>query len=372
MKNCNPRLQIDLNKLRENAKTMVDLCRSKGISVMGVTKSYSADTQITKSFYEGGITEFADSRIENIKKLKQNGIHAPFMLLRIPMPSQVSEIAAHADMSVNSELVTIRLLDKAAANFDKKHGVMLMIDVGDLREGIWPDKIDEIVPEILKCRHIDLFGIGTNLGCYGGVVPTRKNLSVLVDIANQIDMKYKHPLRIISAGGTSVVKLIEENDIPDGVNQVRLGEALMSGVDSVNLGRPIQGLWKDSFTLIAEIVELQMKPSIPVGTRGPNAFNEELVFVDKGIRKRAILAVGKQDMFLDRLTPYEDGIEILGGSSDHFLLDVTDCKHELRVGDELAFHVTWDNVMRLTTSPYVIKEYLQPLQSIGGGNPFRL
>ncbi|MDD3169598.1 MAG: alanine racemase, partial [Eubacteriales bacterium] len=262
MKTCNPRLQINLNKLRENAQTMVTLCGAKGISVMGVTKSFSADPHITKAFCEGGIAEFADSRIENIIKLKRNGIHAPFMLLRIPMPSQAYRIAAHADMSVNSEINTIRLLDRAASKLDKKHGVMLMVDVGDLREGIWPDKMEEIVPEILKCQQIDFFGLGTNLGCYGGVVPTCKNLSVLVDMANRIDMKYHHAIQIISAGGTSVTKLIEENDIPPGVNQVRLGEALMSGVDSVNLGRHIQGLWRDAFTLIAEIVEIKWKPPL--------------------------------------------------------------------------------------------------------------
>jgi predicted amino acid racemase len=357
MEHSNPRLLIDLNKLRENAQTMVNLCKPKGISVMGVTKSYSADTKITQAFQDGGINEFADSRLENIIKQKKDGVSAPFMLIRIPMPSQAAEIVSHAEMSVNSEIYTIKLLNQASAKSDKRHGVMLMIDVGDLREGIWPDKVDEIVPEILKCQHIEFFGLGTNLGCYGGVVPTKKNLSVLVDIANKIDMKYGHPIKVLSAGGTSVVKLIEDNEIPDGVNQVRLGEALMSGVDSVNLGRPINGLWKDAFTLIAEIVEIQTKPSVPVGSYGPNAFNEESVFVDKGLRKRAILAVGKQDMFFDRLVPYKEGIEILGGSSDHFLLDVTDCKDELRVGDELAFNVTWDNVLRLTTSPYIKKEY---------------
>lgn len=355
----NPRLRIDLDKLRENSRTMVDLCNSKGISLMGVTKSYSADTLITKAFYDGGIREFADSRLENIIKSKKCGIDGPFMLLRIPMASQADDIVRYADMSVNSEISTIRLLNESAIKTGVRHGVMLMIDVGDLREGILPEEVDDVVPEILKCKNIDFFGIGTNLGCYGGVVPSNENLSILVDIANQIHMSYKHKIRIISAGGTSVVKLIEENDIPSGVNQVRLGEALMSGIDSVNSGRHINGLWKDAFTLIAEVVELKVKPSVPVGSRGPNAFNEVQEFEDLGLRKRAILAIGKQDIFMDRITPYRDGIEVLGGSSDHFLLDVTDCGDEIAVGDEIAFNITWDNVLRLTTSPYVKREYIK-------------
>jgi predicted amino acid racemase len=146
--------------------------------------------------------------------------------------------------------------------------------------------------------------------------------------------------------------------IPPGINQVRLGEALMSGIDSVNSGRSIKGLWKDAFTLIAEVVELKTKSSVPTGNRGPNAFNEVQDFQDLGFRKRAILALGKQDIFMDRITPYGKGIKILGGSSDHFILDVTDYEGEVKVGDEIRFNVTWDNVLRLTTSPYVKREYI--------------
>lgn len=358
MKSQNPRLQINLKKLRENAERIVSLCSSKGITVMGVTKSYSADVKVTKAFYEGGIRIFADSRIENIKNLKEGGIDADFMLLRISSQSEVDEIVEYTDMSVNSEIETIMLLNEAAKRKDKKHGVMLMIDVGDLREGILPDKIDSVVEKIIECNNIDFFGIGTNLGCYGGIVPTYENMTKLVNVAKRIETRFGHKIKVVSAGGTSVTKLIEENNLPQGINSVRLGEALMSGVDSVNLGRPVDGLWKDAFTLIAEIIELKEKPSIPIGKGGPNAFDELNTFIDKGIRKRAILAIGKQDMFLDRLTPYRDGIELLGGSSDHFLLDVTEYKYNLLVGDELSFNVTWDNVLRLTTSSYVKREYV--------------
>lgn len=357
----NPRLRINLRKLRENAKILGGLCKAAGISLMGVTKSYSADLNITKAFSEGGIKDFADSRVENIKALKEGGVDASFMLLRMPMLSEIPETVRYAEMSVNSELSAIKLLDKAAADLKKQHGVMLMVDVGDLREGILPDKMDDIVPGILECSNIDFFGLGTNLGCYGGVVPTKENLSILVDMANEIQNKYHHDIRTISAGGTSVTKLLEDGEIPSGINQIRIGEALMSGVDSVNLGKPVANLWRDAFVLIAEIIEIKDKPSVPTGHYGPNVFNEVQTFVDKGIRKRAILAVGKQDMFLDRLKPCCEGIEILGGSSDHFLLDVTkyiEKNGQLKPGDELAFDLTWDNVLRLTTSPYIHREYI--------------
>ena len=357
----NPRLTINLKKLKENGEMLLEMCRPINVSLVGVTKSYSADLKVSQAFYNSGIREFADSRIENIKSLRAKGFDAPFMLLRMPMPSEAEETVAYAESSVNSEITTIRLLNDAAAKMAKKHSIILMVDVGDLREGIWPDMLDEIVPEILKCGNINFAGLGTNLGCYGGVAPSPENLSVLVDIANNIQMKYHHNVDIISAGGTSVLKLIEENNLPTGVNQVRIGEALMSGIDSVNDGRPVSGLWKDAFTLAAEIIEIKTKPSVPLGGGGLNAFQEVQVFEDKGLRQRAILAIGKQDLFPDRLFPVEDGIEILGASSDHFLLDVTDYTKShgsVAPGDEIVFNLTWDNVLRLTTSHYVAREYI--------------
>ena len=354
-----PQLIIDLNKIKENAKTLLTLCLSKGISLMGVTKSYSADINVSRAFKEGGISKFADSRIENIIAARREGFNDPYMLLRIPMKSQAAEIVKYAQMSVNSELSTIEILNEEALKQDCIHDVMLMLDVGDLREGVWPDGITDIVAKILKLEAINLFGLGTNLGCYGGVLPSKKNLLTLVDAANKIQTLFKHSISVLSAGGTSVLNLLEENEVPLGINEFRIGEAIMTGKDSVNLGRFIPYLHHDAFILEAEIIELKNKPSVPIGNRGPNAFNELLEFEDKGIRKRAILAIGKQDMFLDRLKALDSGIEILGGSSDHFILDVTECERKLEVGDHISFIPEWDNVLRLTSSSYVSREYIR-------------
>ena len=72
-------------------------------------------------------------------------------------------------------------------------------------------------------------------------------------------------------------------------------------------------LWKaygDAITLEAELVEIQTKPSKPIGTTGRNAFGEEVFIEDKGIMRRGILGIGRQDT-------NSDGLEFVNNSSEN-------------------------------------------------------
>lgn len=73
--------------------------------------------------------------------------------------------------------------DQEAAKQGKTHKVVLMIDLGDLREGIFfkdEDIIMSTVEEILKLKNIKLHGVGVNLTCYGAVIPKQDNLQRLL------------------------------------------------------------------------------------------------------------------------------------------------------------------------------------------------
>jgi predicted amino acid racemase len=48
---------------------------------------------------------------------------------------------------------------------------------------------------------------------------------------------------------------------------------------------------------------------------------------------------------------------VLGGSSDHLLLDLTDATHKYKVGDVLTFKVGYGSMLKAMTSPYVEKVY---------------
>jgi ornithine racemase len=352
----NPRLTIDIAKIRANAGHIVDSCSAAGLSVMGVTKSFSAYLPVVRAFVDSGIHYLADSRIQNIVYLKRMKVDAQMLLLRIPMPGEIKELVTYGDFSVNSEVETIQAINAECHRQGKKHGILLMVDSGDLREGFFTG--DELLQAAKVCAglpNIEIRGLASSYGCYGGVLPTVGNTGLLVGLAKEVEKIVGYPMQMLSVGGTVALELIENGTMPAGINNLRVGEAITMGMDTSRFERRIPGTCQDAFTLTAEIVELKEKPSVPVGDIGYDAFTGTPKFIDRGIRKRAICAVGKQDLFIEALFPRMEGIEILGASSDHLLLDVSDAPVTLKVGGEIDFDITWSNMLRLTTSKYVRK-----------------
>lgn len=350
-----PRLEISLDKIKHNTETLVRMCRRSGIRVTGVTKVFCGHEVIARAVVAGGIDAIADSRIENLKRLRD--IKLPKLFLRLPMISQASEVVEYADISLNSEIETIRALSAEASLKDRTHKVILMIDLGDLREGIIDQtEMLRTVEETLKLERIIVAGIGTNLTCYGGVIPTKDNLARLVELKRMIERNFDIVLDIVSGGNSSSLHLVEEEAMPDGINQLRLGESIVLGRETA-YGHQIIGTYDDCFKLIAEIIEIKDKPSIPAGELGLDSFGNKPSFVDKGIRKRAICAIGKQDVVPESIVPDDGDIVILGASSDHLILDVTECHRTYKVGGLVSFKLTYGGILSSMTSEYVSKSF---------------
>lgn len=352
-----PKLNVYKKKLSHNIKRLKEIFDEAGIQLVCVTKVFCADSSITPIYVEAGVETLGDSRIENLAKMKNLGIKR--LLLRLPMISEAKEVVEHADISLNSELKTIRALAEAAKEAGKVHQIILMKDMGDLREGIFNEEdFLEAVAEIIKFSSIQLFGIGVNLTCYGGVIPDEQNLGGLLDMKKKAEQKFNIQIPIVSGGNSSSFYLLRDGRLPQGINQLRLGEAVVLGREAA-YGEKIEGLYQDAFTLEAEIIELKEKPSIPIGQIGMDAFGNHPVFEDKGIRKRAIVAVGRQDAFASEMVPICSEIKILGQSSDHTILDVTEVITPLAVGDTVSFHLTYGSLLTLCTSQYVKKEMIE-------------
>lgn len=351
-----PFLDIDLIKIRENTKNVTSLCRNKGISTLGVTKGFSAIPQIVRAMIDGGVDGLADARMENIIELRQNGFTEPITLLRIPRLSNISNVVRYTDVSINSEAAVINALSEAAQEQGTHHQVMLMVDVGDLREGVMIDNVLAMAQYILKQESITLIGVGTNMGCYGGILPDSSNLGQLVLVAQAIEKKLGYKLNVISGGGTSTLLKVENDEIPEEINQLRIGEGILLGTDTTN-SRKISWLHQDAFCIRAEVIELKSKPSVPIGTIGRDAFGNIPEFKDHGIRKRAILALGKQDVYVEGIIPIDEKIHILGASSDHLIVDVTDSMQDIQIGDEITFRLTYSGLLSASTSKYVTKVF---------------
>jgi ornithine racemase len=125
----NPRLRIDLAKITDNARQTVALSRRHGLEVMGVTKGVAGLPEVARAMLEGGIESLGDSRLDNIARLRSAGIQAPITLLRVPGPSDIGPTIELTDASLNSDPEVVEALSVEAEVRNKRHGVILMVDL---------------------------------------------------------------------------------------------------------------------------------------------------------------------------------------------------------------------------------------------------
>jgi predicted amino acid racemase/arginase family enzyme len=354
-----PIITIDLEKIKQNAKVITDFCGEYGIDVIGVTKVTCGIPSVARAMLEGGVVGIGESRLENINRLRASGINQPITLLRIPPLSGVDEIVASVDISLNSELPVIKELSLAADRRGKVHDIILMVDLGDLREGIWPDALVSFTREVVELPGVKIRGLGTNLTCHGGILPSETNMQMLVDLAHRIEEVFQIRLDIISGGNSSSLDLLRRGKMPKEINQLRLGESIMLGRETA-FGKLWPGTSTDAFILKAELIEIKEKPSLPIGETGMDAFGETPVFEDRGEMLRGILNIGREDVLIDGLTLVDDNIEILGASSDHLLLNISRSSDNLKLGDEVGFTLSYGALLAGMTSQYVWKEPLLP------------
>jgi predicted amino acid racemase len=365
-----PKLTINLTKLGFNARSIVKLLEKRNISLMAVTKVVLGNVEIARALIKAGIKFMGDSRIDNIKNMKINGINAKFSLIRVPSLREIPDVVKYADYSVNSELETIKMLSIEAQKQEKIHSIILMIDMGDLREGIDPSSVDLFVSEILKMENIRLAGIGTNLKCFGGVIPTKQNMDKLSEIAKEIQNKFNIDLELVSGGNSANFNWLLSNQNCSAINNLRIGETLFFGKETINF-KQISNLYTDVVKLSAEIIEIKRRNTIPNGIIVSNAFgeiiesnqNEDNIHnIKSSKRNQALLNIGRQDVVPEGLKPLQENIKVLGASSDYLIIDILD--NSFKIGQTLDFGLNYEALLRAMTSPYIEKEYTTSIQMV--------
>ena len=347
-----PRVEISLSQIRENTKKLSELYMQKGISLMGVTKAVLGEPSIAKAMIQGGVKFIADSRIENIQKMKSAGISTQFVLLRTPL-SQAESIVKNADISLNTEIKTLKKLSYHAKGQNKIHQVIIMVELGDLREGILPCDLPQLVRKTLSLPHIKIIGIGCNLACYGGIKPDDKNMRELSELVDLIEKEFQIDLEIISGGNSANFEWFKSSQDVGRVNNLRLGESILLGCETVGR-KVIPGLHTGAFQLIAEVIESKRKASVPLGEICQDAFGNVPGFLDRGDHQRVIIALGRQDVQVSNLKS-NNKLKMIGSSSDHIILDGEN--HNLEVGDEIRFSLDYSGLLATMTSPFVIKQF---------------
>ena len=349
-----PQLEVDLSILRSNARQVITHCQQQGIRVCGVVKGVDGLPEVARAMRLCGAEELGTSRLEQVEWCRAAGVGGPWLLIRIPGLSELPDVVRLCETSLQSERVTLDALEEECVLQGKTHRVIVMADLGDLREGFWDkdEMVDVCVHVERELPHVELAGVGVNLTCYGSTKPTPEKMQALLDIAARIETRIGRKLEIISGGATSSYTLVHWGTMPAGINHLRIGENILLGKDlQVNWGiQDMDYLRMDGFTLRAEVVEVREKPTYPIGEFAIDAFGRKPVYVDRGIRRRAILALGRADVGeLESLIPREAGLTVIGGSSDHCIVDVEDCPRRLEVGDIVEFSLCYSHLLYATS-----------------------
>ena len=359
-----PKLEVNLDAIKQNSFAVCSKCNKYGIDVAGVIKFSDADVKIAKAYLDGGCSQIAVSRASHLKKLKNVLPSVKTLLLRAPMKSELSTVVNYADLSLHSDIDILRKLNKTAKILNKKSHVILMLDVGDLREGV--ETVDELVDLAnkveLDMKNLQLDGIGTGFACLSGVLPDKEKLEFLVSAKRKVEEKISRKLPILSAGSSINMLMLKDgtNLMPKEINHLRIGGFIANPINmKINRGVFFDGMREDSVTLSAEIIEIREKNSAPKNSSTKNWSGETICIVDKGRRIRAILAIGSQDIGnYSNLIPIDDGIKLVGGSSDHTVIDVTDCKISYKSGDVITFKVRYPAMLYSFSGKHVKIKYV--------------
>jgi predicted amino acid racemase len=345
---------INLEKIRHNTEVIVGLTKEFGMEITGVTKATCGDPDVAGAMLVGGATSIGDSRIDNIRKMKEAGIVTDFVLLRTPMLSEAEYVVNWSDISLNSELEVIARLSEVARKCGKRHRIILMVEMGELREGLNREEMEPVARQALEMEGIEVHGIGMNLACLSGVVPTSEKMDDFESFVTELEGKLGVRFTLVGSGNTANLPMMKK-PMKGRTNNLRVGEGILLGVETVKR-TPIKRLYQDAFILEVEIIELKDKPSMPDGEISQNAFGEKMEFEDRGIITRGIIAVGRQDVIVEGLTPMDPDVHIINSSSDHIVLELN--RNRYSVGDLVKFKVNYGALVHLSTSPYVKKIHM--------------
>ena len=350
-------LKLYRDKLEHNYTFLDKLFKKNGIEWGVVSKILCGNRAFLQELTNLGPKEIFDSRVSNLKKIKQIAPHIQTVYIKPPPKRIIPSVVRHADVSFNTELDTIKRLSNEAIKQDKTHKVIIMIELGDLREGVMGEDLLSFYKEVFELPNIQVAGIGANLNCLHGVMPSQDKLIQLGLYKQLIEAKFNVKIPWVSGGTTVTIPLLFKHLVPKGINHFRVGEALYFAKDLFTEG-VIEGMYPNVFELFAEIIELSEKPVLPSGQLGQNVAGDVFEVDEELYGKtshRAIIDVGLLDIDPEKLTPKVGTFDLAGASSDMMVLDLGENEKNLKVGDLVSFELDYMGALTLLNSNYIEK-----------------
>lgn len=353
-------LTINREKLRHNYDFLNQLFQKNNVQWGVVSKLLCGNKLFVNELINLGVTEFLDSRISNLKTIKQINPQIRTVYIKPPPRRSIPSLVKYADVSMNTEYDTILRISNEAVKQNKLHQIIIMIEMGDLREGVLGENLIDFYEKVFKLPNIEIIGLGTNLNCMYGVMPSHDKLVQLSLYRQIVELKFNRKLPIISGGSSVTIPLMQKRQMPSAINHFRIGETLFFGNDLVS-GKTIKGMHDDVISFSAEIIELTEKPIVPEGALGENPSGETFTInpTDYGKKSfRALLDFGLLELSPDFLTPADKSIKVAGASSDIVVIDLGRNPRKYKVGDLIAFKMKYMGALGLFNSNYIDKRMI--------------
>lgn len=362
------RVTINLHHLRHNLNLINDWMKNHGASCTVVSKVLCGHSDTIRALGMLGVTSIGDSRLMNLPAVKGAVPNAEIWYLRLPHLSAIEPVINLSNVSLNSEIEVIEALSQEAQRQGKMHKIIIMIELGDLREGILPGTLTKFYERVFHMSNIEVLGIGANLGCLAGAVPNIDQLMQLVLYRELLELKFDHKLPIISAGSSAVLPMLLAGSVPRAMNHFRIGEALFLGTDLVH-GGTLRGLRDDVVVVEAEVAEIKEKSLVPIGETTemspfPNVVNEDLTPGQRGYR--ALVTIGQLDTDVSGLIPFNTEYQIAGASSDITVVNLGVSNNGMVVGDTIKFRVSYSALLRLMNDKYIDRVVVPNLGQFAG------
>ena len=350
-------LSMNKQKLKHNFDYLNKIFKDNGINWAIVSKVLCGNKEFLKQLIEIGTNQICDSRLTNLEMIREINPKVQTIYIKPPSMLDIEDVVKYADIPINTELETLKSLSQEAKKQNKKHNVIIMIEMGELREGVVRDEFLDFYKQVFELDNLEVVGIGANFSCLYGVLPNPDKLIQLCLYEQLIEAKFDRQIPFVSGGSSVVIPLIFNNTLPKGINHFRVGETLFFGKDIYN-NVTIKHMYSDIFKLHAEIIELSEKPIVPTGDRGTNVEGKTFDFQVEDLGKksyRAILNLGLLDVDEKHIWSNNEKIEFVGASSDMTVIDIGDNDDDYKVGDILEFEMDYMGLLRLMNSRYIDK-----------------
>lgn len=351
-------LKLYREELRHNFEFLDELFKDNGIKWGITTKLFCGNRSFLNEVIDLGIGEVHDSRVSNLRVIKEIDPETVTIYIKPPPKDIVRDVVKYADISLNTELATLHDLSEEAERQDKIHKVIIMIEMGDLREGVMRDDLINFYEKVFRLPGIEVVGLGTNLNCLHGVLPDGDKLIQLALYKQIIELRFKKEIPLVSGGTTVTIPLLLRNQLPTGINHFRVGEALFFGKNLFTDG-VIKGMSDRVLELYTQIIELSEKPKVPMGELGVNPQGKTTEVSEEDVGKtsyRAIIDIGVLDIQPNYLIPVDENITITDASSDMLVLDVGSNPQGYKVGDTIRFKLKYMGALGLMSSDYIEKK----------------